>query len=426
MLKLRSPLTQQTQDVEQADPERGSDPKNRAGREPMYFATIIIPAYNEEEALPHVLHEVFSVVDERYEVLVVDDGSQDGTAEVAAQFPCVLISHSENQGKGAAMRTGIAAARGARIIFTDGDATYPASAIPDVVAHLDGHDLVRCVRSTGRNHIPLLNRFGNSFFNGVIGLLHQVEGSDVLSGMYGLHAAHLRAMRLESSGFDIETEIMVKARTMGLRSHTMPIVYGERIGEKKLLPLRDGMKIMARVLKLAVMLNPFLLYFLPGMLLWTIGLGTLLLGRSGAILTPFLSLGVHTLLFSVMLFLAGFQLFFTGCMVKLYAVQSGLRQHGSLLRLLISPGTRRASLYAGLTLAGAGLLWCGALFAQWLLSRAGLFSRTEALVSALSLMVWGIQLISAGLFLALFVRQAPLEPAPLSHPAVPNLMEREI
>lgn len=424
MLELSPGAVRQTTEALR-DPGAPPQAGQRAEAATSLKATIVIPAYNEAEALPHVLRAVFAVLDARYEVIVVDDGSSDTTAEVAADFPCVLISHPVNRGKGAAMQTGIGAARGPKVIFIDGDATYPASAIPQIVERLDQYDLVRCVRSAGRDNIPLLNRLGNSFFDGLISLVHQVEGADVLSGMYGSRTHYLRAMRLESSGFDIETEIMVKARSMGLVSHTMPISYAERIGEKKLLPMRDGVRIMARVLKLATVLNPFLTYIVPGLLLWVIGLSALLLTRKSEIVTPLFNLSVHTLIVSVMSFLAGFQLFTLGSVVNLYAAQSGLRKPSKLLGLLASRRLRQGSFYTGLALVGVGSLWNTALVAAWAFAGMGAFSQTSSLVSALALIVWGVQLISIALFLSLFARSAVDVRDPLTDPEPPT-REREV
>jgi Glycosyltransferases involved in cell wall biogenesis len=88
--------------------------------------TIIVPAYKEEEGLPIVLGGIFKILDDSYEVIVVDDGSTDGTSEVASQFPCRVIRQEVNRGKGEALKTGFRLARGENIISMDADDTYPA------------------------------------------------------------------------------------------------------------------------------------------------------------------------------------------------------------------------------------------------------------------------------------------------------------
>lgn len=364
--------------------------------------TILVPAYNEEEALPHVLEAIFAVIDESYEVLVVNDGSKDRTAEVAQAYPCRLISHTVNSGKGAAMLTGIRYANGEKIIFIDADATYPADAIPDVVRKLDDCDMVRCVRSLGRDNIPAVNRLGNQIFDAIIKGFHRVEGDDMLSGLYGLRRRHLRAMRLNSQGFDIESEIMIKARAMGLSGGAIPISYNERIGEKKLKPVRDGIVILMRVLGLALHYNPFAAYIVPGLLLWAISALGIFALSTGPLITPFAGFSTHTLIASVMAFLAGFQLVVFGCVVNLYATETGLGKSSQKLRNLAMHFPRAGGAVLGVALCAIGLAWVALIGLSWTGGGFGAFYQTEALVIAMSLVVWGIQLLSAMLFLSLF------------------------
>ena len=86
--------------------------------------TVIVPAYNEEQGLAVVLDKLFQVLDDTYEVIVVDDGSTDPTAEVARRFPCRLVQHEVNKGKGEALKTGFREARSESIIWIDADDTY--------------------------------------------------------------------------------------------------------------------------------------------------------------------------------------------------------------------------------------------------------------------------------------------------------------
>lgn len=364
--------------------------------------TIVIPVYNEEEALPHVLDAIFAVVDAGFEVLVVDDGSSDGTRAAAMAYPCRLVVHEANRGKGGAMKTGFAHARGENVIVIDGDATYPADAIPEMVRQLERHDLVRCVRSAGLDNMPLVNRLGNLIFDQIIRHVHQVQGSDMLSGLYGARRRHLLAMRLEAEGFDIESEILIKAQAMGLTAHSMPISYGERIGAKKLDPLRDGTTILWRILALALKYNPFLMYVIPGMALLLLSLATLALLVHGPIFTPFAGLSTHTLILSAMSFLAGFQLIVLGCVVNLYAAESGLGEPNRALSLVAARFPRLQGAVAGVAMSGVGLAWTALLAVGWLGAGAGAFEETEQLVIALSCVVWGVQIVSAMLFLSLF------------------------
>src|SRR3990170_1945958 len=110
--------------------------------EPDTTTTIIVPAYNEEEGLPVVLEALQALPADTFGIIVVDDGSTDRTAEVAGRFRCRLVSHSGNRGKGAAIRTGLAHARGEKTILIDADGTYPVEMIPAIARALETHDLV--------------------------------------------------------------------------------------------------------------------------------------------------------------------------------------------------------------------------------------------------------------------------------------------
>jgi hypothetical protein len=364
--------------------------------------TILIPVYNEEAALPHVLKSIFDAIDDTYEVLVVDDGSHDRTHEIAASFPCRVVSHQTNQGKGAAMCTGFRYARGETIIVIDGDATYPASAIPDIAEQLQQYDLVRGVRSHGRDNIPLVNRIGNQIFDHIIKRMHQVDGDDMLSGLYGLHKRHLLTMRLTSDGFDIESEIMIKARAMRLTTRNIPIQYNERIGEKKLAPMRDGVAILMRVLALAVVFNPFVMYIVPGVVLFLLGILALALLGRGSALPVLTGLSIHTMIVSAMSLLAGFQLVMFGCVVNLYAAETGLGRPSRTLSLLATKSPRMGLALLGTTLMGAGAASTLRLALPWVLAGGGWFDQTWSLVIGLALVVWGMQLVSTSFFLSLF------------------------
>ncbi|MCG8401782.1 MAG: glycosyltransferase family 2 protein [Firmicutes bacterium] len=211
--------------------------------------TVIIPAYNEEEGLPVVLSDVFKLINERFEVIIIDDGSTDKTKEVAQGFPCRIISHQVNYGKGAAMKTGIKEARGENIIFIDADNTYPPEGILEVARALYISDMALASRKTGHQNIPAFNRIGNAIFRNLIKYIYGFSGYDPLTGLYGIKKRYIESMRLESSGFGIEAEICIKASRMGLKVKDIHIEYRDRIGQAKLNGLKDGYKICITILK---------------------------------------------------------------------------------------------------------------------------------------------------------------------------------
>ncbi len=363
--------------------------------------SVILPAYNEAEALPIVLAELARVLDEQYEIIVVDDGSRDASAEVARAFPCRVLRHKTNRGKGAAIRTGIAHARGALIVVSDADATYPSDAIPRIVELLADHDVVRCKRPHDSEHMPLVNQVGNWLFDKLLGLLHGLDGADHLSGLYGLRREALLRMQLVSTGFDIEAEIGIKARVRGLRATAFPVTYQPRLGEKKLRPLQDGFHILSRIIALVLLYNPLFTFVLPGLVLLILtGLGAAILSRD--VVTPYFGLSIHSFIVAALGVLAAFQLMVFGLAAALYAVEAGDAPPRWLLRLS-SRRVRLGGAALGFALALGAVLDIGGLIARWVSAgMPGLFEDTRGIVIASTVMVGGLQLLSAAFFLSIF------------------------
>jgi histidinol-phosphate phosphatase family protein len=214
------------------------------------LVSVIVPAYNEERALPIVLAKIFGVIDRRYELIVVDDGSTDRTAEVASQFPCRVIRHEVNRGKGEALKSTIRQARGENIIWIDADDSYPVKLIPRMAEALDIYDMVVCSRKHGQENIPQLNRIGNFIFRNLIRKIYGFKPYDPCSGLYGAKKSHLEMMGLSSRRFAIEPEISIKGGRMKLKMLDIPIEYRPRLGETKLSSLRAGWEDMWTIFKL--------------------------------------------------------------------------------------------------------------------------------------------------------------------------------
>jgi Glycosyl transferase family 2 len=361
--------------------------------------TVVLPAYNEGAALPHVLEELEEKLDSSYEVVVVDDGSTDDTAAVAEGRGCKLVRHPQNRGKGAAIRTGIAQARGENVIIMDADATYPVEAIDGMVELLGENDLVRGTREGGEEAMPPINRVGNWIFNKLLSLSHGLEGTDHLSGLYGLRRRAALDLGTEATGFDIETEIGIKAQAHGLRIATMPINYLPRVGEKKLSPWRDGLRILGRVIVLLLIYNPWVSFILPGLLFMTVTITGAVWLSQGDVETEYLGLSIHSFIVAALGVLAAFQFTVFGIAAALYGVEAGQKPPRWLIRL--------NSLPARLTIAGVGgLLMLGgaAKLIQLTIQWAGneIFDDTRALVLATTALVLGLQILSAVLFISIF------------------------
>ena len=361
--------------------------------------TVVLPAYNEGAALPHVLDELGEYLDSSYEVLVVDDGSTDNTADVAERYPVRLVQHASNRGKGVAIRTGITQAQGENVVIMDADATYPVPAIKEMVELLDDHDLVRGVRESEPESMPGVNRVGNWLFNKLLAISHGLEGTDHLSGLYAIRRSEAVRLGTEARGFDIETEIGIKAKARGLREAEIPISYLPRVGEKKLSPWKDGLRILGRVIVLLLIYNPTLTFIVPGLVLMAITVTGAIVLSDGPVQTSYLGLNIHTFIVAALGVLAAFQLVIFGVAAALYGVEAG-KDPPRWLRRVISVRFRLAVGLLGLVLMLGSLAKLIQLTIQW--AGNNVFTDTRGLVLTTSFLVLGLQVISAVLFISIF------------------------
>ena len=361
--------------------------------------SVVLPAYNEGAALPHVLDELDEYLDSSYEVLVIDDGSTDDTAAVAERYPVRLVQHGSNRGKGVAIRTGITEARGDNVVIMDADATYPVPAIKEMVALLDDNDLVRGVRESEAGSMPVVNRVGNWLFNKLLELSHGLEGTDHLSGLYAMRRAAAVRLDTEARGFDIETEIGIKARARGLREATIPISYLPRVGEKKLSPWKDGLRILGRVIVLLLIYNPTFVFIVPGLVLMGITITGAVLLSDGPVHTSYLGLNIHSFIVAALGVLAAFQLVIFGVAAALYGVEAG-KEPPRWLRWVISVRFRLTVGLIGLVLMLGAFAKLIQLTIQW--AGNNVFTDTRGLVLTTSFLVLGLQVISAVLFISIF------------------------
>ncbi|MDD5736069.1 MAG: glycosyltransferase family 2 protein [Methanothrix soehngenii] len=214
--------------------------------------SLVIPAYNEEEGLPLVAKEYLDVVDE---VIMVDDGSSDGTFQAAQRLvgeKVKLLRHEVNQGKVAALRTGVLQARGDIIIFTDADNTYPARYVPQLVQEIvKGADLVLGARIQARENIPAFNRLGNNIFSFLATYISCIRIKDSQTGMRAFRREMFDKLDVKAKGLEFETKMTVRAAKLGYKIVEIPIEYRERVGKSKLNPMKDGARMLTALLSVA-------------------------------------------------------------------------------------------------------------------------------------------------------------------------------
>lgn len=204
----------------------------------------IIPAYNEAAHIRSVASETRKYVDE---VIVIDDGSPDGTKAEAEKAGVRVLHHVVNMGKGVALKTGFEAAEDADIIITlDGDGQHDPQEIPLFLRAMEHADIVIGARQFN-SRMPLVFVVGNYVLHKAFSLLFGAAIHDTQSGYRAFRRGVYPQIRWESSSYSVETEMLIKARKRGLRCMEIPIktIY---LNAVKGTTIIDGCKIFIDML----------------------------------------------------------------------------------------------------------------------------------------------------------------------------------
>ncbi len=212
--------------------------------------TLVVPAYNEEEALPKTFDEYLTYVDE---IVIVNDGSRDNTDRIARDYAAKnskirYIQHEVNRGKPGALKTGVKHATGDILIFTDADCTYPAKYIPEFVNKINnGADMVLGARVFNNTNIPRLNWVGNKIFSLLITYFCYMKILDAQTGYRAMRRSIFYELDVEAKNLEYETKMTMRAAKLGYNIAEVPIEYRKRVGKSKLNPFRDGFHMLKAI-----------------------------------------------------------------------------------------------------------------------------------------------------------------------------------
>jgi len=214
--------------------------------------SLVVPAMNEGRNIAWVLERVPSMVDE---VILVDGNSTDDTVAVArAAYPGVVVVTQKGRGKGDALRAGFAAARGEYVVMIDADGSMEPSEIPAYVEKLrEGHDLVkgsRFMAGGGSSDITMLRDLGNRGLMGLVNVLYGARFTDLCYGYCAFRHRALTTLQLDADGFEIETQIAVRALNADISIGEVPSFESPRLtGESNLNTFRDGQRVLRTLLR---------------------------------------------------------------------------------------------------------------------------------------------------------------------------------
>ena len=223
--------------------------------------TVVLPAFNEAAAVGPVVAGLLNSA-LWHEVLVIDDGSTDGTAEAASAAGARVIRHPYNKGNGASVKTGIRAATGDYVLIVDADGQHQPDDALRLIARLGEYDLVVGAR-TGDMHAGWKRRAGNNVLNGLAGFLTGRPIPDLTSGLRGATRDGLREfLPLLPNGFSTPTTTTMAFIKAGYNVAFEPISVRPRIGTSKIRLARDGGKFILIMVRVMTIFSP-LRVFLP-------------------------------------------------------------------------------------------------------------------------------------------------------------------
>jgi glycosyltransferase involved in cell wall biosynthesis len=236
-------------------PSDGSRPPGEGGG--YSLLSVIVPVFNERTTVAEVVRRIRAAdLPMPLEVILVDDGSSDGTDKVLAAIgdsTVRVITHGRNRGKGAAVRTGLEAARGDLIIIQDADLEYDPADWPRLLSPIlrGKAKVVYGSRFTGeRKNMMPLHWIGNRFLSLVTNILYSSTLSDMETCYKLFDRQVLEGLRIESDRFEFEPEITAKVLRRGHRIYEVPISYaGREPSEGKKITWRDGLGALTTLIK---------------------------------------------------------------------------------------------------------------------------------------------------------------------------------
>ncbi|HXM93090.1 MAG TPA: glycosyltransferase family 2 protein [Candidatus Dormibacteraeota bacterium] len=369
--------------------------------------SVVIPCLNEANSIGVCVSKAISAIQSaglRGEVVVADNGSTDGSIELSEKLGARVVRVAQ-RGYGSALRAGIAAARGEFLVMGDADDSYDFNEVPRFVeAWRKGFDVVMGNRFRGEikhSAMPWHHKYiGNPMLTAILNLFFHAGIGDSHCGMRAFTRTIYNRMDLRSTGMEFASEFIIKATQLGARITEIPItLWPDKRGRPPhLRSFRDGW----RHLRFMLLYAPNWLFLLPGGSLVAIGLALVFWLLPGPrMISPQVTLDIHTMIFGVMFTLLGIQILSIGSFAKVFSYAERFdRGNVSLKRVL-----KRVSLESGLLLGGAlflmGFVGCAWITWRWAASGFGPLQQVRHILFWSMWLFIGVQVIFGSFFLSM-------------------------
>lgn len=239
--------------------------------------SIIVPAYNEAEAIGDVLKnlkDVMNTAGREYEIVVVDDGSTDGTGDITKGIRGIkVIQHTENKGYGAALKTGIRNANAEQILIIDADGSYGPDEIPKLLEYTNEYDMVVGARTGDQVEIPLLRRPAKFFLSLLANYLIGTKIPDLNSGLRIFKKdIALRFLNILPLGFSFTSTLTLACLSNDYSVKYVPINYYKRKGKSTIHPIKDTINFVLLITRTITYFKPLKVFLPMGSLILAAGL----------------------------------------------------------------------------------------------------------------------------------------------------------
>ena len=344
-----------------------------------FEVSVVIPCLNEHETVGLCVQKALETLRQSKiagEVLVADNGSTDGSIEIASELGARVVAVSQ-KGYGSALIGGIQAAQGKFVIMGDADDSYDFREIPKFVTRLrEGYDLVQGCRlpwgggTVKPGAMPFSHRWiGNPMFTIMSRWMFHAPINDIYCGMRGFRKEMFTRLNLRCTGMEFATEMIIKASLFGERIAEVPITLwpdGRKLAKPHLRTFRDGW----RTLRFFVLFSPKWLFWYPGLLLTVLGLLGYLLALPGVTLSG-VTFDAHTLLVSSMCVLLGEQAVAFAVITMAFSIREEFRPPNPKVNQFFQIFTLERGIVFGLSLVLPGLALLGVAIGHWAANRLG-------------------------------------------------------